>query len=57
MEKTKQTSVHLEQIHIKYLDLMSVITGLNKSEIIRTLIDDDMLANKEICRTYEKILF
>jgi len=56
MEKTKQTSVHLEDVHIKYLALMSVISGLNKSEYIRSLIDDDMLANEEICKTYENIL-
>lgn len=57
MEKTKQTSVHLEEVHIKYLALMSVIEGVNKSEYIRTLLDDDMLANEEICKQYEKILY
>ncbi|MGG7621954.1 hypothetical protein [Bacillus coreaensis] len=57
MEKTKQTSVHLEPIHSKYLDLMSVITGMNKSQLIRDMIDNDMSANKDIVKTYEKILF
>jgi hypothetical protein len=57
MEKTKQTSVHLEEIHIKYLSLMSIITGLNKSQLIRDMIDNDMEQNKEIIKTYEKILY
>lgn len=57
MEKTKQTSVHLEEIHIRYLALMSVISGLNKSEYIRSLLDDDMRENKETVKTFEKILY
>ncbi|MEW5553193.1 hypothetical protein ABGT22_25385 [Peribacillus frigoritolerans] len=57
MEKTKQTSVHLEEIHIKYLSLMSLITGLNKSQLIRDIIDNDMEQNKEIIKTYEAFLY
>ncbi|WP_246939620.1 hypothetical protein [Bacillus pinisoli] len=57
MEKTKQTSVHLEPLHIKYLDLMSVFTGLNKSQLIRELLDSDMEQNKEKIRPYEQLLF
>ncbi|WP_286231116.1 hypothetical protein [Neobacillus mesonae] len=57
MEKTKKTSVYLEPIHFKYLDLMSVITGLNKSQLIRDMIDNGMSANKEIIKTYEQLLF
>ncbi|WP_176547148.1 hypothetical protein [Bacillus sp. AFS053548] len=57
MEKTKQTSIHLEEIHIKYLSLMSVISGLNKSQYLRELLDSDMLENEEIVKTYEKILY
>lgn len=57
MEKTKKTSVYLEPIHFKYLDLMSVLTGLNKSSIIRTLLDNEMLANEEIVKKYEGLLY
>lgn len=57
MEKTRQTSVHLDPVHIKYLDLMSVITGLNKSQLIRELLDSDMEQNKEMIKPYEQILF
>jgi hypothetical protein len=35
MEKTKINSVYLEDVHMKYLALMSVIMGLNKSQLIR----------------------
>jgi hypothetical protein len=57
MEKTKNNSVYLEDVHMKYLALMSVITGLNKSQLIRDMIDNDMSANKELVKEYEKILF
>ncbi|MGG1396907.1 hypothetical protein ABE288_03530 [Bacillus salipaludis] len=57
MEKTKNTSVYLEPIHIKYLALMCVISGLNKSEYIRSLLDDDMAENAEIVKQFEKILY
>jgi hypothetical protein len=57
MEKTRNTSVYLEDVHIKYLALMSVLSGLNKSEYLRTVLDDDMKANEDICKEYEKILY
>jgi hypothetical protein len=57
MEKTKINSVYLEDVHMKYLALMSVIMGLNKSQLIRDMIDNDMSANKELVKEYEKILY
>lgn len=57
MEKTKNTSVYLESVHIKYLALMSVLSGLNKSELIREMLDRDMAENADICKEYEKILY
>ena len=57
MEKTKITSVYLEEVHIKYLTLISVANGLNKSEYIRTLIDDDMFENEDFVKQFEKIIF
>jgi hypothetical protein len=57
MEKTKNTSVYLEDVHIKYLALISVAHRLKKSEYLRALIDMDMERNEEFVKTYEKILF
>ena len=57
MEKTKQRSIHLEEIHIKYLSLMAVIHNMTKSEYIRSLLDDDMSVNEEIVKQFEKILY
>jgi predicted DNA-binding protein len=57
MEKTKQTSVYLEDVHSKYLDIMSLNTGLNKSQLIRDMIDNDIEQNKDSVKKYEKILF
>lgn len=57
MEKTKNTSVYLEEVHTKYIALMSVMTGFNKSEYIRYLIEEDMLENEEIVVEFEKLLF
>lgn len=57
MEKTKNTSIYLEEAHIRYLALMSIISGLNKSEYIRTLLDDDMLENAELVKEFQKLLF
>lgn len=57
MEKTKNTSVYLTDTEIKYLALMSVISGLNKSEYVRSLLEDDMLVNSEIVKQFEKILY
>lgn len=57
MEKTKPTCVYIEEVHLRYLALMSVISGLNKSQYLRTLIDDDMEQNAEIVKQYEKILY
>jgi hypothetical protein len=57
MDKTKQTSVHLEDVHIKYLALMSVISGLNKSQLVREMLDRDLAENAEIVKQFEKILY
>jgi hypothetical protein len=57
MEKTKNTSVYLEDVHIKYLSLMSAFTGLNKSQLIRDMVDNDMRENQEFVKTFEKILY
>lgn len=57
MGSTKNTSVYLENDQINYLALMSIISGLNKSQYIRQLLDEDMLENEEIVRAFENILF
>lgn len=57
MEKTKNMSVYLEESQIRYLKLVSMMHGLNSSEYLRTLIDDDMCENEEICRQFETIIF
>jgi hypothetical protein len=57
LEKTKNTSVYLEDLHIKYLALMSAFTGLNKSQLIRDMIDNDMINNEEFVKTFEKIIY
>ncbi|MBU8768766.1 hypothetical protein [Cytobacillus oceanisediminis] len=57
MEKVKNSSVYLEEVHLKYLALMSIISGLNKSEYLRSLIDDDMLKNEDIVKQFEKLLY
>lgn len=57
MEKTKASCVYLEEVQLRYLALMGVIHNLNKSEYLRTLIDDDMEENSELVKLYEKILY
>lgn len=57
MEKTRLTSVYLEESHLKYLGLLSTQTGLSKSQILRTMIDDDMALNSDFVKTFEKIIF
>lgn len=57
MEKTKINSVYLEDVHMKYLALMSVVSGLNKSQLIREMLDRDMAENAEIVKQFEKILY
>lgn len=57
MEKTKNTSVYLEEVHIRYLALMCVISGLNKSEYMRSILDDDMAENAEVVKEFQKLLF
>lgn len=57
LEKVKNSSVYLEEVHLKYLALMSIISGLNKSEYLRSLIDDDMLKNEDIVKQFEKLLY
>lgn len=56
-EKSKATCVHLEEVHLRYLALMAILSGLNKSQYLRTLVDDDMNENSEICKQYSQILF
>lgn len=57
MEKTKNTSVYLEEVHIRYLALMSVISGLNKSEYLRSILDDDMAENAEVVKEFQNPCF
>lgn len=58
METTKATCVYLEPCQIRYLKLISMINGFNNnSEYIRTLLDDDMEKNQNICEQYSQILF
>jgi hypothetical protein len=57
MEKTKPSCVYLEETQMRYLSLLSVITGLNKSQLLRDMIDNDMAQNEELVKTYEKILY
>lgn len=57
MEKTKQTSVHLEECQIRYLKLQAMLNNLSVSEYLRSIVDEDMEANSELCKENEKILF
>ncbi|WP_193224705.1 hypothetical protein [Bacillus sp. B1-b2] len=57
MEKTKHTSVYLEESQIRYLKLQAMLNNLNVSEYLRYLIDEDMQANSELCKQQEKYLF
>lgn len=57
MEKTRNTSVYIEEVHIKYLTLLSANTGLSKSQLIRDMLDNDMQQNEEFVKTFEKILY
>jgi hypothetical protein len=57
MEKTKHVSVYLEESQIRYLKLQAMLNNLNVSEYLRSVIDEDMEANSDICKEHEKILF
>lgn len=57
MEKTKNTSVYLEDSQIRYVALMAFRSNFNKSEYIRSLIEDDMERNCEVVKQFEKLIF
>lgn len=57
MEKTKNTSVYLEEVHIKYLALISIANCMTKSQYIRALIEDDIEQNEEFVKEFEKFIF
>ena len=57
MEKTKHVSVYLEDCQIRYLKLQAMLNNLNVSEYLRSILDEEMEANSDLCKQYEKILF
>lgn len=57
MEKTKQTCVYLEEVHINYLKIESIRTGLSMSQLLRDMVDNDMLANETTVKNYETIIY
>jgi hypothetical protein len=56
MEKTKQTCVYLEAIHFEYLAMMQYLTGLNRSQIIRDALDNEISQNQEVIKEF-KVLY